>query len=253
MTLRVFVVEDEAYVRDEIKFMLGKYEALEVVGEADNSFDAICSIQALKPDVAFLDIKLGGVSGLTLARKIHELEPQVRIVFVTAYEAHAIEGFELNAVDYVLKPFSEERLAKTVERLLAAEQTTPTVSLPIEYSQPPAAAPKTQDKLIMKKNDAWKLVEAADICYFQSEGHKTFAVTQRETYSLNYTLRELEEQLAAAKFLRTHKSFIVNTDFIDEIIPWFNYTFKIKLRGCPDEVPVGRSYMKQFKSTLTIA
>ncbi|MDL2298387.1 LytTR family DNA-binding domain-containing protein [Synergistaceae bacterium OttesenSCG-928-D05] len=253
MTLRVFVVEDEEYVRDEIKFMLGKYDELEIVGDTDNSFDAICSIQALKPDVAFLDIKLGDVSGLVLAKKIRELEPKTRIVFVTAYDAHAVEGFELDAVDYVLKPFSEERLAKTVRKLLKSEAPDNTTARDEAASSAKPPYAKAQDKLIMRKKQTWKLVEVSDICYFQSQEHRTAAVTEEDTYSLNYTLKELEDQLPAAKFLRTHKSFIVNTDYIDEIVPWFNYTFKIKLKNCTEEIPVGRNYMKQFKSTLAIS
>lgn len=241
MALRVFLVEDEAYVRDEIRFMLEKYDRLEIVGEADNSFDAIFSIQNLRPDVVFCDIKLGDVDGITLAKRIAELDPRIRIVFVTAYEGFAVKGFELDAVDYVLKPFSEERLAKTVDRLLAPRQA-------------PAQAVQAQksEKLIMKKNDKWKLVDASEICYFQAEGHKIAAITTKDVYSLSYTLKELERILPPGKFLRVHKSVIANTDYIDEIIPWFNYTYKIKLKNNQDEIFVSRSYIKQFKSTLMI-
>lgn len=242
MALRVFIVEDEVYVRDEIRFMLEKHDHLEIVGEADNSFDAIFHIQDLRPDVVFCDIKLGDVDGITLVKKIMELDPEIRIVFVTAYENFAVEGFELNAVDYVLKPFSEERLTKTVERLLRPKQTQ-TQAIPAQKSE----------KLIIKKNDIWKLVKAADICYFQAEGHKITAVTLKDTYSLNYSLRELEQMLPTDKFLRVHKSVIVNTDCIDEIVPWFNYTYKIKLKNMNDDIYVSRNYIKQFKSTLIIA
>lgn len=241
MALRVFLVEDEAYVRDEIRFMLEKYDRLEIVGEADNSFDAIFSIQNLRPDVVFCDIKLGDVDGITLAKRIAELDPRIRIVFVTAYEGFAVKGFELDAVDYVLKPFSEERLAKTVGRLLAPKPS-------------PARAVQAQksEKLIMKKNDKWKLVDASEIYYFQAEGHKIAAITTKDVYSLSYTLKGLERILPSGKFLRVHKSVIVNTDYIDEIIPWFNYTYKIKLKNNHDEIFVSRSYIKRFKSTLMI-
>lgn len=241
MTLRVLLVEDEAYVRDEIRFMLEKYDRLNIVGEADNSFDAIFNIQTLRPDIVFCDIKLGDIDGITLAKKITEIDPKIKIVFVTAYENFAVEGFELNAVDYVLKPFSEERLAKTVNRILQPEQAQTQIS-----------AVQKSEKLIMKKNDIWKMIDTAEICYFQAEGHKITAVTSDEAYSLNYTLCDLEQTLPAGKFLRIHKSVIVNTDSIDEIIPWFNYTYKIKLRHCKDEVFVSRNYIKQFKSTLLI-
>lgn len=240
MPQRVFIVEDEAYVRDEIKYMLAAYDQLEIVGEADNSLDAICCIQELKPDVAFLDIKLGDIDGITLAKKIVAILPDIRLVFVTAFDSYAVAGFELNAVDYVLKPFSEERLAKTVERLqrdLPAENATP-------------GPEKGNDRLIVKKNHVWKLIEIADIHYFQSQDHATLAVTEDDAYTLDYTLRELEAQLRPDRFLRTHKSFIVNLDRVHEIIPWFNYTYKIRLKNRSDELPVSRSYIKKFKAAL---
>lgn len=239
--LKVFLVEDEAYVRDEIRFLLEKYDRLEIVGEADNSFDAILNIQDLCPDVVFCDIKLGDVNGVTLAQKITEMDPKIMIVFVTAYEHYAIKGFELNAVDYVLKPFSEERLAKTVERILQ----------PKPAPVPDISALKNE-KLIVKKKDIWKLIDVADIYYFQANGHKITAITSKDTYSLNYTLRELETILPAGRFLRVHKGVILNADYIDEIIPWFNYTYKVKLKNSKGEIFVSRNYIKQFKSTLVI-
>lgn len=240
--LKVFLVEDEAYVRDEIRFMLEKYDGLEIVGEEDNSFDAILKIQSLRPGVVFCDIKLGDVSGITLAQKIVELDPEIMIVFVTAYEHYAIKGFELNAVDYVLKPFSEERLAKTVERILQPKR-----------SSAPDISSLINEKMIVKKKDIWKLINVADIYYFQADGHRITAVTSKETYRLNYTLRELDSMLPSGRFLRVHKGVILNADYIDEIIPWFNYTYKVKLKNGIGEIFVSRNYIKQFKSTLMIS
>lgn len=239
--IKVFLVEDETYVREEIRFLLEKYEQLEIIGEADNSFDAFCSIQDLRPDVVFLDIKLDDVGGITLGKKIAETNPDIKLVFVTAYEHFAVEGFELNAVDYVLKPFSEERLAKTVERLLEAKAAPRS-----------SAAFAKNEKLIMKKNQIWKLVDISDICCLEAHDHKITAITKDAEYSLNYTLRELERLLPSGRFLRVHKSLIVNSDYIDEIIPWFNYTYKVKLKEDRGEVFVSRNYIKQFKAMLKI-
>lgn len=243
---KVFIVEDEVYVRDEIRYLLGGYDRLEVVGEADNPFDAICGIHSLQPDIVFLDIKLHStVDGIALGRKIIEADPAVRIVFVTAFDDRAVEGFELGAVDYVLKPFSAERLAKTVERLLhEAPSALPDASSP---------SGRTSDKIIMKKNGVWKLVDVGDICYLQSRDHTTLAVTKTDVYSMNHTLRDLEKQLPPDRFLRTHKSFIVNLNCVHEIIPWFNYTYKIVLKDEKGEIPVSRGYIKRFKSTLIMA
>lgn len=242
--MKAFIVEDEVYVRDELRYLLSRYDRLDVVGEADNPFDAICGIHNLKPDIVFLDIKLHDtIDGVALGRKIAEADPAVRIVFVTAFDDRAVEGFELGAVDYVLKPFSEARLAKTVDRLLQDG--------PADSADPSVPHPgRTSEKIIMRKNEAWKPVDIGEICYFQSQNHTTLAVTGTDDYQLNYTLRELERQLPPGKFLRTHKSFIVNLDCIHEIVPWFNYTYKIVLKNGRGEVPVSRSYIKKFKSTL---
>ena len=240
---KIFIVEDELYVRDEIKFMLKNYASLEIVGDADNSLDAVIGIQNTNPDVVFLDIKLGDLDGITLAKKIIGMKKDIKIVFVTAFDHYAVEGFELNAVDYVLKPFSEERLAKTVKRITHDESAEPKTTIPS----------KTNDKLIMKDNKVWKIVDIKDICYFQSQDHVTTAVTISGAYTLGYTLRDLEEQLPGNTFIRIHKSFILNVGFIDEIIPWFNYTYKISVKNGCGELPIGRSYMKKFKSALMLS
>lgn len=246
MTLRVFIVEDEAHVRDEIKYLLGRYKHIQVVGEADNSLDAICGVNSLRPDVVFLDIKLHDlIDGIALGNKIAEVQPAVKIVFVTAFDDRAVEGFEMGAVDYVLKPFSEERLAKTIDRLSQDAPAGPQPPNPSTYG-------KTGDKIILKKNEVWKLLDLHEIYFFQCMDHTTQAVTESDEFNLNYTLRELENTLPREKFIRTHKSFIVNVDYIHEIIPWFNYTYKIALKNERGEIPVSRSYMKKFKSTLSL-
>lgn len=243
--LKVLIVEDEAYVRDEIKYMLSRYDRLTIAGEADNPFDAICEVHKVKPDIVFLDIKLhDAIDGIELGKRIVQAAPHVRIVFVTAFDDRAIDGFEVGAVDYVLKPFSEERLSKTIERLLPEDA---------EDKHKKTLSRRGSDKIIMKKNQIWKPVDVADICYFKSSDHVTTAVTADDSYTLNLTLRELEDTLPPGLFLRTHKSFIVNLDCIHEIIPWFNYTYKIILKDRPEEIPVSRNYMKQFKATLAIS
>lgn len=240
---KVFIVEDELYVRDEIKFMLKKHGSLEIVGEADNSLDAIVGIEDTKPDVIFLDIKLGDIDGITLAKKILERNSDVKLVFITAFEHYAVEGFELNAVDYILKPFNEERLSKTIKRITDSD-----------YKNSKYASPsKTNDKLIMKDKNVWKIVDVKDISYFQSQDHNTTAVTTSGIFTLSYSLKELEEQLPNSVFIRIHKSFILNVNFIHEIIPWFNYTYKITIKNGYGEIPVGRSYMRKFKSTLMLS
>lgn len=243
MTQKVFIVEDEPYVRDEIKYILGRYDQLAVAGEADNAFDAICAIQSLRPDIVFLDIQLGDIDGIALAKKITELDLSIKLVFITAFENYALEGFELNAVDYVLKPFSEQRLDKTVERLMQ-DQHAP--------EPPPLPANSNANRIMVRQNNNWRLLDIADILYFQSQDHLTLAYTLKDAYSLNSTLRELEQQLPPSDFLRTHKSFIVNLRQINEIIPWFNYTYKITLRQKGVEIPVSRSYIKKFKAAVTI-
>jgi len=246
MTWSALIVDDEPHIREELKFALSDNDKIHIIGEADNAFDAICGIQQLKPDIVFLDIMLGSIDGIALAKQIINLGLETNIIIVTAFDNYALTGYELNAVDYVLKPFTKDRLARAIDKVMNRNA-----------GQRPDQAGKNTDiekskRIVAKKKDNWKLLNVNEVYYFYCREHTVCAETLDDTYTLNITLRTLEQQLDKTSFIRTHKSYIVNINYINEIIPWFNYTYKVTMKHKKSEIPISRNYMKPFKSTLRL-
>ncbi|MCT4563613.1 MAG: LytTR family DNA-binding domain-containing protein [Maledivibacter sp.] len=246
--LKVLIVDDEKYIRDELKCFLNEYDDIEICGESGEGEEAIELAKSLKPDIVFLDIHLHDISGMLVAEKMLEVDTPPYIVFATAYDEYAIQGFQLNAVDYILKPFLEERIKLTIERIRKNIQL-------IRHNKKSNEVLENKkislDKLCVKQNNKLILVDTSCIQYIQSINNIIIVNTIDGVYNSNYSLKELEDRLKKIKFIRTHKSYIINLDFIDEIIPWFNYTYKIKVKGIKDcEIPVSRNYMKKFKGIL---
>lgn len=247
---KVLIVDDEKYIRNELKYFLNKYDDIEICGESGEGEEAIKLAKHLKPDIVFLDIHLHDINGMLVARKMLETDKPPYIVFATAYDKYAIQGFQLNAVDYILKPFLEERIKVTIERIRKNIQNLNSKEKSIDVIE---NIKINLDKLCVTKNNKFILVDMSHIQYIQSTNNVVTVKTTVGVYDSNYSLKELEDRLIKTKFIRTHKSYIVNLDFIDEIIPWFNYTYKIKVKGIEDcEIPVSRNYMKKFKGILGI-
>lgn len=246
--IRVLIVDDEKYIRDELRYFLEKDSSIEVCGEASEGEDALKQVREETPDAVFLDIQLQDVNGILVARKIMEQRNPPFIVFVTAYEKYAIQGFEVNAIDYLLKPFSEDRITTTIERIKEGMSSKASRQEPILKA---AVMGSKLDKLCVLKNERIVLLDINEILYIESQNNEVFVYAQSGKYHCNYLLKDIEDRFIGSKFIRTHKGFIVNLDYISEIIPWFNYTYKVKLKGKEDvEIPVSRNYLKKFKELL---
>lgn len=245
--LKVLIVDDEKYIRDELRYFLEKYEDIEIVGETGEGEEVIYLVDSCHPDIVFLDIQLGKMNGLLLARKILDKENPPFVVLATAYNEYAIQGFEINVADYILKPFSEERLKVAIDRIRKQND---------KYGAKEPENHKEEinlNKLCVFQNNRLVLMDIEDIQYVEAENKEVAVYAGDKVYYCNYSLKELEEKFKNNKFIRTHKSYIVNIDFIEEIIPWFNYTYKITMKGNQDiEIPVSRNYLKKFKRLLGI-
>ncbi|TCO76437.1 LytR/AlgR family response regulator transcription factor [Marinisporobacter balticus] len=238
--LKVFIVDDEKYIRDELKYFLGKRDHIQIVGETGDGQEVMELVEALEPNLVFLDIQLQNMNGLLLARKILDLKNPPYVILATAYNEYAIQGFEINVADYMVKPFSEDRLKLAIDRIDKQKNNGHKETI------------ETQEmdfhKLCVSQNNRFILIDIGEILYIESTNQGISVYARDEVYGCNYSLKELEERFKKKRFIRTHKSYIVNIDFIDEIIPWFNYTFKVKIKGKPDiEIPVSRNYLKKFK------
>ncbi|WP_066071342.1 LytR/AlgR family response regulator transcription factor [Neobacillus soli] len=242
--LKAYILDDEPLARDELKYLLIRSEQVEILGEADCVEDAVAAITELKPDLVFLDIELAEENGLSLARQLEPLEQPPAIVFATAYDEYALEAFELNAVDYILKPFDEERIQKTLEKIKKMQNIGNKNNL-IQSS----VKQTNNGKIAVLVDERIVLLTVTDILYLESSEGKCNIVTIEQAYKVAEALVVLEKKVNNAKFLRVHRSFIVNLDHIVEIEPWFNSTYNLHMKD-GSQVPVSRTYVKLLKQQL---
>ncbi|WP_419960732.1 LytR/AlgR family response regulator transcription factor [Psychrobacillus sp. BM2] len=239
--LKAYIVEDEPLAREELKYLLTESKQVEIVGEANCLKEAIKDISKHRPDLVFLDIDLDGDNGLDLAKRLLQLKPTPSIVFATAYDEYALQAFELNAIDYILKPFDEERIRKTLEKIMQVgkigNEKRPFTSLTNKVNLGKTAV-LVDERIVLLENDS--------IIYLEAFEGKCKVKTMNEEYVVSDSLVVIEKKLNNAQFMRVHRSFIVNMDHIVEIHPWFNSTYNVLLKD-QSKVPVSRTYVKDFK------
>jgi len=205
-----------------------------------------------------------------VARKLLEEDQTIMIVFATAYDQHAIQAFEVNAIDYLLKPFDEERVLKTVERIRQRKQNLQNDSQDVALNNSlrellkkmageSVAATTAQlqvpkiSKLAVQGEESIVLIDPKDILYVYRENRDVFIKTSDKVYSTKYTLQTLEEKLASYSFFHAHRSYLVNLNFAKELVPWFNGAYTLVLNDEErSRVPVSRAYVKALKDILEI-
>lgn len=260
MAIKVFIVDDESLARDELKYLLSQYDSnVEIVGEASDGEEAIRKILDYKPDVIFLDIQMPGIDGITVANKLIEKGLKVLIVFATAYDEHAIKAFEVNAIDYLLKPFDEERVKITLERITqqikknTLDNTQITEFLYQMMKKKDKEQPKSISKLAVQHDDRVILLDPIEIIYAYREGREVLIKTFKNIYTSKFTLQALEEKLQNYPFFRTHRSYLVNLNYIQEMVPWFNGAYNLIMKdGQNSKVPVSRQYVKDLRDHLEL-
>jgi two-component system, LytTR family, response regulator len=259
MNLKALVVDDEQLAREELCFLLAQVEGVEVVGQASNGIEAIGLIEDLSPDVIFLDVQMPGMNGFEVARQMLGRESAAEIVFVTAYDQYAIEGFQVNAVDYLLKPVDAARLEQAVQRTrrrLQSDHTRPAlanedleriVKLVTERQS-------RRERLAVKIGERVMLVDADDLIFASLADDVITVVAGNLTGTSNYrSLDELQERLDPSVFWRVHRSYLVNINKIKEIVPWFSRNYILKMNdGRTTEIPVSRSQTKRLREYLRL-
>jgi len=250
--LKAVLVDDEQLSLDALEFVLNKNEDVEVVGKYTDPLEALNNINKVKPELVFLDIEMPELDGFSVAQEIINMGIDTHIIFATVFEQHALRAFEIDAADYVVKPFLESRLRLTVNRIVKRIQTRQ-----VPQSMLRDFVENNPSRQIINKIPVWKensivLLDPGKILYFTTDAKKVIVHMKDDTYESNSSLAELEKRLENKGFLRCHKSFLVNMDAIARIVPWFNSTYMIRLKGVPDAIPVSRYYTKKLKSTLSI-
>ena len=241
--IKTLIVDDEAPAREELIYSLKKFGEIEIIGEASHGIEAVELNNKLKPDLIFLDIQMPKLNGVDVARKILDTNHNPYIVFVTAYEKYAVDAFEVNAMDYILKPIAEERLEKAMEKILDKMKNRDKTSFR-KYENTSKICAYDNGKLIP--------LDLKEIIYATVEDRNTVIFSTRGKYEVNYNLGELYERLDSPSFYRSHKSYLINLDYIEFIEPWFNSTFNVILKNVDIKIPVSRGQAKEFKEIMNI-
>ena len=259
MNINTLIIDDEKPAREELAFLLKSFPEINLIAEGKNGVEAVALIKEHIPDLVFLDVKMPGLDGFGVLKKLVERKMKIpHVVFATAFDQYAVQAFEVSAVDYVLKPFDKARLAKAIARArkMLEIQTSTTDRLEQLVNQLGAgrqsAAPPA--KLLVRSQQRLLLVDAEDLI-FASIQDGLISVTARDLEgSSNYrTLEELNAALDSDAFWRPHRSFLVNIHHIKEVVPWFKSSYMLKMNDKKQsEIPVSRAQTKRLRELFKL-
>lgn len=259
--LRVLVVDDEQLAREELCYQLEQIGDLEVVAQAGDGVEAVAAVDRHEPDVVLLDVQMPGLNGFEVARQLLEREDDApAVIFVTAFDQHAIAAFEVNAVDYLLKPVDAGRLEQALQRArrrVAAER--PSSAAPVndhleKIVKMMADRQVRREQVAVKVGERFMLVQAEEIIYASLADESINIVTGQVTGTSNYrTLDDLQARLDPEIFWRVHRSHLVNINKIKEIVPWFSRNYILRMKDAKGtEIPVSRSQTKRLREYLKL-
>jgi two-component system LytT family response regulator len=240
--MKALLIDDERLARNELRRLLAVFPAITLVGEATNARQAREQITALKPDLLFLDVQMPGETGMQL---LESLEPPVpEVIFTTAYDEFAVKAFELNALDYLLKPVDPARLAAAIERLQVKIRGTPAA---VEKPAPLAA----EDKVFVREGDRCWFVEVKQIRLLESEGNYTRVHFDEAQPQLFRSLNAMEERLDPKYFFRANRRQIINLSWIEKIEPWFSGGLLVQLKGGA-KIELSRRQAQEFREKMSL-
>ena len=241
--MKVIIVEDEILAQQELSWLIKEHSQMEIVGTFDDGLDVLKFLQHNKVDALFLDINIPSLDGVLLAQNISQFAHKPFIVFITAWKEHAVEAFELEVFDYILKPYQESRIINMLQKLETAFQ---------QQSGTGASSPavRENDTINLIKDERIIVTSIHDIYYAEAHEKMTFVYTRRDEFVMPMNITEFCSKLPAAHFFRCHRSYCVNLDKIREIEPWFNNTYILRLRDLDFQVPVSRSKVKEFRQLM---
>jgi two-component system LytT family response regulator/two-component system response regulator LytT len=277
MSISALIIDDEQLARDELKYLLDQVGGVDVVAQGSNGIEALELIEEYRPDLVFMDVQMPGLDGLAVIERLiarnrlrsgegqgKEPEPLPQVVFATAYDQYAVRAFDVNAVDYLLKPFDRTRVEQAVERVKGRMGAGSAGDSPIEsqlealvrlLNRPQGASRTPQPaKLIVQVQSRLLLVDQAEICYAAiEEGVIRIVMPNFEGQSKCRTLEELLELLDTAHFWRAHRGFVVNIDHIREVVPWFKSSYQLRMNDKKQtEIPVSRAQTKRLRELFNL-
>lgn len=262
MTLTALIIDDEPLARQELLYLLQSAEGVEVLAQGTNGIEAVDLIRTLKPDVVFLDVQMPGLDGFAVLKKLLDKKAELpQVVFATAFDHYAVRAFEVNAVDYLLKPFDRKRVLKTIEKVRAKiasrEESVGDARLDalmklVETRTQPARP--GSGKVIVRALGRLLLVDQREICYASIDGGAISVITRSvEGQSNCRTLEEFMDQLDPEAFWRAHRSFVVNIQHIREVVPWFKSSYQLRMDDPKKtEIPVSRAQTKRLRELFNL-
>jgi two-component system, LytTR family, response regulator LytT len=266
VALTALIIDDEPLSRQELLYLLQSAE-VEVLAQGSNGIEAVDLVRTHKPDVIFLDVQMPGLDGFAVLKKLLDKKTELpQIVFATAFDHYAVRAFEVNAVDYLLKPFDRKRVAKTLEKVrkrLADRSDSPSEArttdarlddlLRLVETRTQPVKPNS-GKVIVRALGRLLLVDQREICFASIEGGAISVVTGAiEGQSNCRTLEELMDQLDPEAFWRAHRSFVVNIQHIREVVPWFKSSYQLRMDDPKKtEIPVSRAQTKKLRELFNL-
>lgn len=257
-SISTILADDERLALDELQYLLREYPEVEVVGTASDGLEAVKQAEALEPDLMFLDVQMPGLDGMSVIRKIREGGGHVPyFILATAYDQYAVEAFQLEALDYVLKPIERERLAQAIHRAnkFIAERAKTAEFAPVAAASSSESKPLLQrTKVLIKAQGRNFIVDAHDIIYATiDDGLITVVASGVEGMSNYRTIEELQSNLDPDVFWRVHRSYLVNINRIREVVPWFKSSFQLRMDDKKQsEIPVSRVQTKRLRALLKL-
>jgi two-component system, LytTR family, response regulator LytT len=286
MPITALIIDDEQLARQELKYLLDSTGGVEVLAEGTNGIEAVELIEEHQPDVVFLDVQMPGLDGFAVLKRLvdqQSLRRMPQVVFATAYDQYAVRAFDVNAVDYLLKPFDRNRIRQAVDRarvrLLDAGQeeeaaaaeaedtgrattslvprgTEPNLDALLQFlhRQPGTNRTAAPSKLIVQVQSRLLLVDQSEICYAAiDEGVIRVVTSTMEGHSKCRTLEDLLELLDGNLFWRAHRGFVVNINHIREVVPWFKSSYQLRMDDRKQtEIPVSRSQTKRLRELFSL-
>jgi two-component system response regulator LytT len=267
MPMTAVIVDDEELAREELKYLLDTAGSVDVLAEGRNGVEAVELIREHHPDVVFLDVQMPGLDGFAVLRKLLDFsdgEPLPQIIFATAFDQYAVRAFDVNAIDYLLKPFDRNRVLQALERARLRLQEAGGEAKPaqgdlrvetllrlIEQHQGPRGH---SGKIVLQAGSRLLLVDQKDVCFAAiNEGVITVVTPSVEGQSKCRTLEELFELLDPAVFWRAHRSYLVNINHIREVVPWFKSSYQLRMSDKKQtEIPVSRAQTRRLRELFNL-
>ncbi len=257
MQINTLIVDDEKPARDELAYLLKGFAEINVIGQGKNGLEAVQLIKEHSPDLVFLDVQMPGLNGFGVIRKLMERKlPVPHIVFATAFDNYAVQAFEVNAIDYVLKPFDRNRIARAIQRArrVVEAHASPAERLESLVEQLAGARAQPAAKLLVKAQGRLLLISAEDVvCAAIQDGVITIFTRECEGLSNYRTIEELQGALDSEAFWRPHRSYLVNINQIKEVVPWFKSSYLLRMADKrQSEVPVSRAQTKRLRELFNL-